>query len=135
MSTVVDDLATLRTRFLGEWGDPVQTLMDNQPNELTDETEPFVRFTVNPANNSRLALGGANTLHRQYGRVWLQIFTPRQEGASMAYTLADRFAAIFRNWSAADGSVRCQVESYNLVPNEDYYQVNVSVPYYADRTA
>lgn len=125
------DFAALRERFLEEWDDPVHTIFANEEAEDPDETVPYVRFSINPGNRAAI-LGGDQRIVSQLGRVWLQIFLPKNFGTVDAYDLADRFIAIFQKWRSDDGCVRTNGEAdtqQQPAGENGTYQVNVSIPW------
>ena len=136
--SLVTDAAAIRTRFLAQWtgsitfaGNPksIQTIYQNGQQMAVDESLPYVTFSIIPGDNERLSLG-ANALHSQLGRVWLQIFVPVGEGASLAMAVADTFKAIFENWTTTDGAIRFSAATTVPVTGDAvWHQVNVSVPY------
>lgn len=121
------DLDAIRERFVDQWDDQaVTTVFANGDLVDPDETEPFVRFSINPG--SRAIVTGENG-YSQIGRVWLQIFVPPSEGTMMGYDLADQFTAIYRNWISPDQCVQTWKEHIDTIPNgsKGMFQINVSI--------
>ncbi|MFZ4165310.1 hypothetical protein [Brevundimonas sp. NPDC058933] len=121
------DLDAIRTHFVDSWDfDTIQTVMANGEALDLKEDEPAVRFSINPG--TRRLIGG-DRLYQQLGRVWLQIFVPKQQGAMMGFDLADKFTGLYRHWQSEDGCVRIEGEHVEQIPNGEngYFQVNVSV--------
>lgn len=133
--SLILDLQALRTRFNEEWdADAITTVFANagaMGGEAVDvvQDEPFVRFTISPGSNFLTYGDGENGLYTQLGRAILQVFTPRDEGITTAYEIAETFASIFRYWKSDDGCLR--VLDYDITSNpsgeDGFFQVNVSV--------
>lgn len=130
------DFAALRERFVTEWDDEIATFFANEEAEDPDESEPYVRFSVNPGNRAPY-LGGSDPMDSQLGRIWLQIFMPKNRGTVEAYDLADRFIAIFKGWRSDDDAIRIYQSDTMQQPSGENgtYQVNVSIAYESLRRA
>lgn len=130
------DFAALRERFVTEWDDEIATFFANEEAEDPDESEPYVRFSVNPGNRAPY-LSGDDPVFSQLGRIWLQIFMPKNRGTVEAYDLADQFIAIFNGWKSADGAIRIYQSDTMQQPSGENgtYQVNVSIAYESLRRA
>lgn len=126
------DFEALRARFATEWDDPVPTYFANEEAGDPDESEPYVRFSVIPGNAAPYMISGVTS---QLGRVWLQIFMPKNRGTVEAYDLADRFVGIFKGWRSDDGCLRIYESDTSPQPSGEngMYQVNVSIRYEALR--
>jgi hypothetical protein len=132
---ITADMALIRARFLAQF-DTVgtQTLFENAPAKVIDETRPVVRFSVTPLNTEQLELGTGSKI-RCTGIITLQVFLPDASGQKSAFEIGKPFCNAFRLWRSADGSVQCQTEYFREVPRKagEPYQVNFNVPYFSER--
>ena len=127
--TVLTDLAAIRARFLSGFDIVnIQTVYDNAPAQTINDREPWVRFGINPNDTVRETFGTSG-IHSYHGFIWLQVFVPNDEGVKEAYTIASAFADVFRNWRGSSNNLKCGTESIRQVPNDEYYQLLVQVPY------
>lgn len=124
------DFEAIRERFVTEWNDAVPTYFANEEAEDPDESQPYVRFSINPGNEARY-LGGEPPTYSQLGRIWLQIFMPKNYGTVDGYDLADTFKAIFRKWKSDDGCVRTSVADTQSFPvgENGMFMITVSIAY------
>ncbi|MGK2911229.1 MAG: phage tail terminator-like protein [Sphingobium sp.] len=121
------DLLILRARFEAQKPSGVQVFYDNQPNSQPTLGQPYIRFAIRTGATKRESFGSG--IETMQGRVWCQIFTPKQTGDGLALSLAGQCGAIFRNYDWQNGSkvIRCQVpEITQIDTDEKWYQVNVS---------
>ena len=104
--------------------------------EYTPPNPPaaWVRITVQPGLGESASLGA--TLERQYGDIFVQVFTPENTGtataADTAQNAADRlrFKRIART---GDRDVRTFAASIKRIGNSDgWYQINVTIPFEYD---
>jgi hypothetical protein len=99
-----------------------------QPNVDLDPTKPFIRFTLGPIDTERESFS-ASGRERAYGRVYIDVFVPRQSGDALLYDLADQCAAAFRNWrwrSGEDG-LDCKTPSTTITEEPDWLRAKISV--------
>ncbi len=122
----------LRARFNDQWNrDEITTVYDNQPLSETNDRDAFVRFAIRFNDEDRIATGDV-AMHIMKGRIYLQIFVPKESGDAQTYTLSDKFIAIYRNWEQDDPSIVCGTARVEMAPTkEPYFQMNVSVPFEA----
>lgn len=119
------DFETIKQRFVDQWTNTVTTLYDNAPNQTLDPTLPYVRFSVIAGASEHAGGNAATGLKRQLGRIWLDIYIPRQQGEKAALDLIDEFAPIFRNWRSDDAALHCKTEEISRRDEEPYYRVKV----------
>lgn len=123
----------VRTRWQAQWSH-TPTAHEN----LTYTPVPgtaWVRLTIRAANAQQASLGQPS-LDRHTGLVFLQIFTPLDQGQDRSQWLADRAAAVFRKTSlvVAAGEVVFGVP-YQVVAEtggDNWHQINVVCPYTFD---
>ncbi|NML04271.1 phage tail terminator-like protein [Sphingomonas sp. G-3-2-10] len=103
-----DDRAALDERLFSAF-DPDNTdlpiLVENQPAQVVDETQPWCRWTISPGF-SQAATTGPSPLYEQLGTATLQVFIPAGKGISIGYDILARFEALFRSWRSADTRLR-----------------------------
>ena len=101
-------------------------LVVNQPSENIDDTQPWVRFTILPGDSQMDATGTIPT-YQQLGTAVLQVFAPKGTGLSAAREIRDQFIAAFRNWTSPDGHCHTYRVNNNVVEQDAYVQLNVTV--------
>lgn len=126
--TIAADRTALRTHFVTGWGTTSPVIYENQPVTDIDMTTAYVRFGIQSADTVRETFG-QNGINARHGMVWLQVIVPLGDATATAYALADQFAALFRNFRASGIDLLCTTETIRNVPQKDYYQLNVTVPY------
>ena len=92
----------------------------------------WIRLTVlvGEANQTQL---GTVKVFRTVGVMTAQIFTILGIGNAEGYQIADRIADLFRSVSA-DGVVYRTPTVQNIGRTNDWWQINVSCPFYSDLT-
>lgn len=121
----------LRARFNSQFS----SLPIAWPNVSFTPPEPksaWVRFNVIDGEQKQTSIGNTTNNHRNVGLVVIQIFTPDNEGDSLALTTADTIAAIFRNWCGT--TVHCRASSVKVIGPDGlgWFQVNVTTPFQRD---
>lgn len=92
--------------------------------------ESFVRLTIIDGESRQASLEDS-PLHRRIGIIVIQIFTRPGLGTQPAEALADYAAIIFR--SVQFSGITCRSPEYRKIGEvEDWYQINVEVPFYVD---
>lgn len=101
--------------------------LDNRPIDSKSLAE-FVRFSVLSADSSQVAIG-CDIGTRYYGLASLTIFVRPSTGEARALELVDRFSSIFRQRREKNIVFRTpDVDRQGVV--EEWYQVNVSIPFF-----
>ncbi len=131
MATNTDDLTAIRTRFLATWNAATYPVVfDNEPPIDEPKGQIWARLSVQPGGERRRSI--YSKTYEVLGRVYLQIFTPEGLADRDAWTLAETFAAAFRDWKSADFRVRFETPEYRTDDSEqDYFAIIVSIPYTA----
>lgn len=131
-----DHVSFLRQLLSDNW---TETPIDWPNVALTPpERKPWVRFTVQDADRSLASIGApGSNLTRQPSILYLQLFTPSNEGDGDALRLAEALAAIYNTTQyAAEGLHFRQPASIKQVGvNGAWYQVNVLVPFVSETFA
>lgn len=123
---------TIRSRFatLIETGEGVTTRYDNDARD-TPTSGQWVLFTILPGA-SDVGEFGATHRYRTPGVCVASIFSPLGQGDRSALVLADAIVDAFR--TTVDSGVHFRVPSIERlgVSGGAWYQVNVTIPWYAD---
>lgn len=130
----LSELATLLTTIMFDgWTDgSIPIVYDNQPLlDLSDNTV-WGRFTVRFGNQRQTAMGQSK-MTEQLGRVYLQIFVKKGEGSGQALDAANVFTELFRYYRSTETgySLAMTAPDIDTFDNEDWYQMNVSIPFTA----
>lgn len=88
----------------------------------------FVRFVVKEAGRKQVALPGPRDT-RIVGVVMAQILVPRNEGTRTARDIADAIAGIFDGQMVGEAQFR-RAEAVPIGPTDEWWQMNVSVPFF-----
>ena len=126
----------VRKRFHDEFGDEYEVAYDNAPFDQPDN-EMWVRWTVVSGESFRVSLGATPRI-RHTGVAIAQVFALAGKGTRDAVVLADRIKTKFLcttdNTSVAGNSVVFKTPSINQIGRSggQWWQINVSCPYYAD---
>lgn len=126
-------VTAVRSRWQAQWSH-TSTAHENQAYTPVAGSA-WVRLTVRPAGAQQASLG-TPSLDRHSGIVFLQIFTPLDQGQDRSQWLADRAAAVFRkvDVAASPGSMVFGVP-YQAVAEtggDNWHQINVVCPYTFD---
>lgn len=129
-----DDLEIIRTHFrenLADIGVELdQVLFDNAPAKEVDHKRPWARFKIRPGDGDSQGLAGAYRRVR-LGLITFDLFTPKGEGVTDAYSTAAKFESHFADWRSlvGGGHLRCFVGTYREIPDESFFHIYVSVRY------
>lgn len=136
--TISADADALQARFVAQWAilrPTVPVAYENAPAIVPAPTGPWVRFAVRAGDLDRGYIGSGSGLYRGQGRVWVQVFVPRQSGTDTLNAIVDDVASIFRRWRSADGAIQTDNVEITAIPGDPaWHQVNVSIPYVSWRT-
>jgi hypothetical protein len=130
----------VRKRFHDEFGDEYLVCHDNAPFTQPDD-EMWVRWNVTMGESSRVDFGASTNRNRHTGVAIAQIFAVLGKGTRDATILADRIVSKFRSvtdsLSVSGNSVVFKTPSVTTVGRSDsqWWQLNVSCPFYADEIA
>lgn len=123
----------IRSRFKTQIADAnsLPTQYDNDPTE-PDKTGLWCRLSINPGDSFQKSIGapGAN-YHRTVGVMFAQLFVSVGKGDKALYEMADLIKTAFR--CVAASSVHFGEPSIRKIGRtENYWQLNVNCPFYAD---
>ena len=127
------DHAAIESRFQTAWidGSSARTpiAFDNVDFKPARE-ESFVRLTIIDGEAKQASIE-ENPLHRRVGIIVIQIFVRPGDGTKPAEVLADHAATIFR--AVQFSGITCRSPEYRKIGQvEDWYQINVEVPFFVD---
>ena len=136
--SITQDITELTARFVARWNvlrSTVPVIYDNQPAVTIDPNVIHVRFTVRPGATQRQSMGISSIRHKQLGRVYIQIMTPKGKGTATSQALADDAANIFRLWRSADQMLQVFEPEITTLPasDDDYHVITVQARYEAIR--
>lgn len=109
-----------------------QRLVENQPKENVDETQPWVRFTISPGDSQQETLE-LIPAYTQLGMAYLQVFAPKGTGMGAAREIRDQFVAAYRGWKSDDEYTFVDGVGFKNVDQPAYAQINVSVSWQSMR--
>jgi hypothetical protein len=98
----------ITARFVAKWptGNPVTPVPTvSWPNVDFDtpESAPWARVDIATGESMQVGVAGATQgAYRAPGIVTVRVFVPKDTGTSVAYSLADHAASIFRGWESGD---------------------------------
>jgi hypothetical protein len=99
----------------------------------TDQSIKWVRISVRHASGSRASLGRADkkSKHTQSGFVFVEIYTPREDGLQDSDVLSAAFADNFRN--PADGDIWFgDVNEMEMGPDGNWFRSDVVAEFQYD---
>lgn len=95
------------------------------------DNTPWVRFTNNPSGTVNASVTN-KPCPRRSGLVRVQIFTARNIGSRTAKILASSLVDHWENEVISAKLVTLEATEVNVGPSDNYYQLNLTVPYRAD---
>lgn len=101
-------------------------IYDDTAKEVPDTSIKWARISVRHANGSRSSLGrkDGSGKHTQSGFVFIEIFTPRDNGLQDSDTISAAFADSLRNFS--DGEIWIgDVSTVEMGPDGNWQRVDV----------
>ena len=113
--------------ILRNWGG-IPIAYDNVEFDSTEQVE-WCRITVAPGDSFEAAIGTDCTRH--IGLVVIQIFGKQWNGSSTTRERADEIAGLFRG-VVEDGIFYRAANLIRVGHEQDFYQMNVSIPYQHD---
>lgn len=113
--------------FIAQWAATTPIVFENGE---SSNNANWVRLSIQNGEAYQASLGD-DPAFRHPGIVFVQIFTPKDEGSGPALQFADLVDAIFRNQKL--GNIRFRVPQVRKVPiDSEWYTVNVSVEFYRE---
>lgn len=119
--------ASIESRLQDNWS-TTTIKIENVPFKTPTDQSPWIRLTIIDGESNQIDLAG---LHRRVGIIIISVFTQKNSGTVTARTYADTIAAIYR--SARFGNVVCYSPTIIRVgTTEEWYQLNIKIPFYVD---
>lgn len=138
MTTLQGIMNAIRTRFHQEVElelDPAVAIQyDGVPLDTSSLTE-FIRFTIIPGDQERRDIGASPVRYRQVGIAVAQVFTPIGRGDGRSLELCDAIIAAFRSVTKDGVTYRSPTAPTRVGVSGRFWQVNVSVSWFADLLA
>lgn len=105
--------------------------VDNDVLLNLSENETWVRFTVRPGASFHVAGDSEQGMLLQQGRIWLQVFAPRNSGDGEPLAILDEFARLFRHVKLDDGDLRVFTADIdtNTAVDDGWFMMTASIPY------
>lgn len=131
---MIEDIDALRTHFRANIQTigmkPDQVIMANGGSKNVDEKQPWALFQITPGAAEEQ---GFDTHVRilQTGFIMLQVYVPKGEGSKIGYQIAEDFRKMWFKWRQRSdtGYVLTKVGYPRQVSNDDFFQINVFIPY------
>lgn len=122
---------TIRSRFhtLIAVAETVDVHYDNEiKNKPADKI--WIRLNILPGQTTQVQIGAT---YRTVGIVIAQIFLPLGRGTKNLHSMADKVKTAFRAVTVSGVVFRAPSET-NVGRTENWWQLNVTIPFYADDT-
>lgn len=110
-----------------------QKLVENQPDEDVDATQPFVRWVIEPGASKQVINSGPH-MFTSVGTAYLQVFIPKGMGTGPATDLVESFHAHFRKYRSADKCLRVISTDQRKGNDKKFYDVKASFAYESHRS-
>jgi hypothetical protein len=125
--------SSIRTRFADEWAIAQPTIPVAYPNVAFTPpvAAPWVQISIADAESKQVSLGAAENFHRHNGVLTVEVFVPVATGDTVALTLADDAANIFRSWQSVGLQFRTP-SIRTLGSDGTWYQVDVLIEFWRD---
>ena len=135
MTGAVEENTAIRTLFNTGWGTTTRVSYENEK-FVSQAGETYVRLVVRPDTAFQHEMGSTQVTFRHPGLIFVMIFTPPDKGNAAALALAEQAAVIFRRQSTTytDGRILFRAPSIQPIgiTDEQYFHVNVVIPYLRD---
>ncbi|WP_448538530.1 hypothetical protein [Sphingobium yanoikuyae] len=110
-----------------------QKLVENQPDEEIDATQPYVRWTIEPGASVQKVNAGPH-MFRSVGTAYLQVFVPKGMGTGPATDLVDCFHNHFRKYRSEDTCLRVLSTDQRKGNDKKFFDVKASFAYESNRS-
>ena len=110
-----------------------QKLVENQPDEEIDATQPYVRWTIEPGASVQKVNAGPH-MFRSVGTAYLQVLVPKGMGTGPAVDLVDSFHNHFRKYRSEDTCLRVLSTDQRKGNDKKFYDVKASFAYESKRS-
>lgn len=135
-----DQREAIGTLFVSGWGSVPPNPRLVTPNEPKEPTEgEWARLTILDSDSFPVEIGRSNVQRRSIGNVIVNVFVPLGTGDNRALALADKAAKVFTDSPRIACGVSADLRFRDPVirpqgkdSTGNFYQVNVTVPYWRD---
>jgi len=131
------DIAALNNRLFDNIDtEELQLLVENQPDEVIDNTRVWTRWIIYPGMSDESAIGSNRVV--QYGTATLQIFVPKGLYTGPGNEVRDQFNALFRGWRSDDrklvvDSLKSEQSTY-IKNGQEFYLINAKFSWHSVRS-
>lgn len=118
----------LTTHMVDNWtGCPL--IYDNQPEVDFSDLPVWARFAVRMGDQNQVSIGQMKQTDQKL-RLILQIFVKRGDGSGAAFYQAQAFTELFRyyRFNSSEFSIEGRAPQTQTFDEEDWFQLNVSIP-------
>lgn len=119
--------AVLESYFHDNWTE-TEVAYDNV--DFDPSTDAWVRFKIQNGDSVQADINHSNPLYRHIGVVMVQVFVPVKSGTNRARELADTVSNMFRRVQPGHGITLRTPSIFTVGPNNEWFQVNVSCPFW-----
>lgn len=136
MVSLVDARETIYQAFITAWGATSPITLDNEAFQPPADTA-WVRMAVRHNVSTLECIGGSGyggmNSYQRAGIVFLQVFTPLNQGTREADTLAQAARAIFEGKTFSSNAIRFNnVVVREIGPDGSWFQVNLEADFQYD---
>lgn len=132
MTTFSEACEAIRSLFVADWGSTTPLTLENE--DFTPPDEPWVRLSIRHRGAPQETLGKVgNRRFARIGSVFVQVYTPSDDGRSQNEALTEQAAAVFEGKSISGTTVRFNdVVVRETGVSDDFYQVVVEANFEYD---
>lgn len=128
MTTLSTARESIYQRFATDWGVTSDYTFDNEDFTPPEDT-PWVRLVVRHTSSNQVSLGSSgNRKFDRDGLVFVQVFTPLDQGSAVADALVEKVLEIFEG-KTIDLIRFTDVTPREVGPMDGWYQVNVDAAF------
>lgn len=131
MTTLVDAREAIYQAFATAWGSTTPLAFDNEK-FVPPDAAPWVRLAVRHQVSNQETLGGTgNRVFLREGLVFVQVFTPEDDGQRASDVLVQQARAVFEGVNlVANGVWFNDVVVREIGPTEGWNQVNAEAAFF-----
>jgi len=133
MVTLADARETIYQKWVDDWGATSSFTFDNEKYD-NPASAPWVRVVVRHRGSTLECIGGSgNNTYQRTGVVFIQVFTPIDQGVAQADSLSQTARAIFEGITLSSNAIRFNnVVVRELGPDNSWYQINLECEFQYD---
>lgn len=134
MQTWEETRQVLTQHFLNGWGDFCETFLEGaEEPDLSNRTDPYVLFTLEPGRIEQLGMLGRTPPKRSYGTVEVTIGVPKSLGMSWRAQFADKIAELFVAQAVEDVILQGAF-ILSVVDGKDWRSQTALIDFYFEQT-